>query len=624
MIDAPDPASPSPPRRGPKKRSVAAGLVIAALVAGAVLLVSSLSLALPGARDDIEARLTRLTGSPVYVDGQAAFSLFPRARVTLTDVRIGATADADAPSLDVDRVEADFDLLRALLGRAEIERVTLIRPELVRVGEAMAPPVEPEAPATPPASPALAAAVDSRAASGLTRAFLARFEGLRELRVRDGLFRLPDGRGISNANLAFAWTGGTAPAKLSGSYVWNGQPTEIDARIETPLLFLAGTASPLRLGLISPSIEAAFSGQGAAGEALQLGGALRLSAPSLSRALRWLGDTQVNLPDFGAFTIETQIQVLRDRISLGSAQLDFGGNAARGALEAVIGTGDGRPAVSGTLAFDQLDFAMLTQAIAPAPRTLLDLQRPLRTDLIRGLDLDLRLSASEATLGRAGATDVAATVKLAGGVGTLDVGDMSIFGGRGEMRVSLDARLARPALAVSGSLRGVRASDFAPLASGTPPLTAGVAQADFSLRAPAANWGDILAGNRGELTLRVADGTLRGLDRGLLRRPGAHPLDIAANAAAQPFDNLRLEARSLGTKLRIDTLSIGMADGEARGSGVYDVRTADLDLDGQFHPTTVEASGAEDSFTTSQPIGFTLKGQWPQPVMTVGPQAKPI
>ncbi|WP_062206882.1 AsmA-like C-terminal region-containing protein [Aureimonas sp. AU12] len=627
MIDAPIPATSPPPRRGLKgrlkKRAVAAGLALALIVTGAVLLVSSLSLALPSAREDIEARLSRLTGSPVHVDGNASFSLFPRARITLTDVRIGESDRIDAAALDIDRVEADFDLLRAMLGGAEIERVTLIRPEIVRVGDALAPLVEPDAGSPPPPIPA-PVAVDARAASGLTRTFLARFEGLRELRIRDGLFRLPDGRGISNANLAFAWAGGTTPAKLSGTYVWNGQPTELDARIETPLLFFAGTQSPVHLGLTSPSIEAAFVGQGAAGESLQLGGALRVSAPSLSRALRWLGDTQVNLPDFGSFTIETQIQMLQDRITLGSAKLDFGGNSARGALEAITGSGQRRPSVSGTLAFDQMDFAMLTQAIAPAPRTLLDLQRPLRTDLVRGLDLDLRLSASEATLGRANAANVAATVKLAGGVGTIDIGDMSIFGGRGEMRVALDARLARPAVTVSGSLRGVRAGDFSSLVDGTLPLATGLADADLTLRAPATNWGEILAGNRGELTLRVSDGTLRGLDSSLLARVGAHPVNMAASGTAQPFDRLLLEARTLGTKLRLDTLSIAMAGGEAKGSGVYDVRTADLELGGQFHRSTAEASGTDDSFTTSQPIGFTLKGQWPEPVMTVGPQAKPI
>ncbi len=610
------------PSRGDRHRR---GLLSA--VSGVVLLVlgllvfalSQVSLQLGDAREELEARLAHLTGRPVHVDGTVTFELLPRPRAVLTDLRARTGGGADAQLLSVDRVEADFALFPALLGRADITRVALVRPELGPAGEvpdAAATLASPPASAVPP-EPAPTGVPVGKASRDL-RVFLVRFEGLRELDIREGLFRLP-GRpdSLSNVNVTFEWPGGTSMARLSGAAVWNGQPLRLDARMDRPLSFTEGQTAPLKLALKAPALEIGFDGSGAAGEFLQLSGAMSLSTASLSRAVDWIGRSNAGLPDFGAFSIQTQIQLVDNRVSFGSASLDLGGDTARGALEAVLPReASGVPAISGTLAFRKLNLGRFSRAIAPAPQTVLDYQRPIRTGFIADANLDLRLSAEEADLGRTTARDVAATIKASAGVGTIDIGDMALLDGRGDLRITVDTTAPRPDLVISAGLRDIDVATLPTLTGTTMPLASGRGELQLTLRGPATNWAEIALASRTEAKLRVREGQLAGVERGMLKVPGPRPIDPTM-ASPEPFRRVDLALAGVGPRMRIDKLSIAFDEGEATANGQIDLRSGRLAVQGQFDPTKVEASGVSNSFTLSKPIGFKLDGEWPKPTLTV-------
>ncbi|WP_427025659.1 AsmA family protein [Aureimonas ureilytica] len=623
--------SPPPARRatesqshGDKRRRgllpIALGL-LAFLVGLLFFALSQVSLQLGDAREELEARLAHLAGRPVHVDGSVSFELLPRPTAILTDLRARTGTGDDAQLLTVDRVEADFALLPALLGRAEIRRVALVRPELgpatgIDPGAApgRAPPAEarPAPPAPVPDGAALGKA------SGDLRLFLVRFEGLRELDIREGLARLP-GRSdsVSNINASFDWAGRGSAARLTGSAVWNGQPVRLDARLDRPLAFTEGENGPLRLSLSAPALEIGFEGNGSAGEVLQLAGALSLSTPSLSRAIDWIGRENAGVPDFGALAIQTQIHLVDDRVSFGSAALDLGEDKARGALEMVLPRpASNVPTLSGTLAFEALDLSRFSRAIAPAPKTALDFQRPIHTDFLRKIDLDLRLSAKEADLGRTTARDVAATIKSTGGVGTIDIGDMTVLGGRGDLRVTVDTSAPRADLIVAAGLRDIDMKSLKTLTGTAMPVVSGRGELQLTLRGPATNWGEIALASRTEAKLRVRDGQLAGVERGMLKTPGLRPIDSAASVP-EPFRRTDLALVGVGPRLRVDKLSIVFDEGEATADGQIDLRNGYLTMRGQFDPTKIEASGVSNSFTISKPIGFKLDGEWPKPTLTV-------
>ncbi len=597
---------------------MAGGLAALVVAAGLVAGFSTFSLTLPAAQAEIEARLARLVGAPVSVVGSAEFSLLPRPRVTLSDVR-ALTVSGGAPlQLDIDRLEADFNLLDALTGRADIRRVTLVRPEL---GPADAPPPPSAGPAPTPPPPEAGSSVDQGRET--LRLLLARFQGLNELRLRDGLVRLPGMDGaVSSADLDFRWAGNGSPASLSGSFVWNGQPARVQGQIDQPLPFFDGETSPLRLTLSGPSGEIGFSGEGTGAKPLRLSGLLRLSTPSLSRTARWLGEPSV--PDLGALSLETRIELSGERLNLGAVNLDLGGNRARGAMEADLSRAPGRRSLSGTLAFAQLDLGRTFQAIAPVPRNILDLQRPVSLELGRDLDIDLRLSAERAQIGPVPVAELAAAVKVAGGAATLDIGDMAALGGRGGLRLRFDPAGGRPVLEANLRLSGVSMAELDAL-SGVPlPISAGSTDLDASLRGPASSWGELLAAGRSTLSLRVAEGRLRGFPAELMRAPGEHAIEATSAAPAQAFRTLTAAVEGTGTRMRLDTLAMATASGSSEARGNFDAHTRNLSLSGHTVSPVVEASGTGTAFTSSQPIPFTIRGEWPRPVMTVDAPEAPI
>mgnify|MGYP004519412213 CR=1 FL=1 len=587
--------------------------------------IASTALSSSKARADIEARLSRLADAPVHIDGRAEFRLLPKPRIDLTDVRAEIGRGERALDLDIDRVEARFDLVDALLGRVGIRQVVLIRPELGlaqttdRVLPAPLPPPAP-APAPAPAGNGVIAREAAEATDRL-RLFLSRFQGINELEIRDGLADLPDLRGpISNASVTLRWPEPAQAAEIEGSFVWNGQPASVDLALASPLRFMDGAPTPLSLTVASPMLAAAFEGTGAGGSVPRLEGSLRLSTPSLSRALRWLGQAPITTPDFGAFAIDTHLRLTGDSVALDAAALDLGGNEGRGLLETTVFAGR-PPLLSGTLAFRRLDFGALASAVAPRPRTPVDLQRPFRTRFLHGIDLDLRLSADEALFGDLQATEVAAAAKIAGGLGAFDVSDMAVLGGRGQIRLAASAAAGSPRLRLSTSLRDIRVAGLSVLQPDAFPLTAGTGSLDLAMEGPACNWGALLGTGQSTLSLRVADGTLLGLRREDLGRAGEHQ---ATRTAELPFSQLELKIGGQGSRLLVDELRLLTGAGTVNATGTVDATSGRMKLEGDYRATSLAAADPGAAFTSSKPVGLTLEGEWPDPVLVMGSAEKPM
>lgn len=128
---------------------------------------------------------------------------------------------------------------------------------------------------------------------------------------------------------------------------------------------------------------------------------------------------------------------------------------AKGVIE--IGLEQEQPAVTGTLAFDKLDLRRLFSAFIPLPdsgarspnernnhdRDVVD------TSFIDRAEVDLRLSAQNATAGPVTMTGVAAAVQIRGGRAIFDIGDAKAFNGIMQANV----QIVRDLKSASGELR---------------------------------------------------------------------------------------------------------------------------------------------------------------------------
>ena len=171
----------------------------------------------------------------------------------------------------------------------------------------------------------------------------------------------------------------------------------------------------------------------------------------------------------------------------------------------------GRPMLAGTLAFESFDFDTLGSAIAPLPRNVLDLQRRIPLHFVRDFDLDLRLSATQSQLAGVGMSDLAATVKFASGNAVVDIGDVSVFGGRAQGRVSLDANAAAPRLTGTYALQGIEAATLAQRLSADDLQLTGTATISGKLDLPVRNWAEIANNNRIEAKVDIRAGTVAGM-----------------------------------------------------------------------------------------------------------------
>ncbi len=76
-------------------------------------------------RDRLAAIAGEVLGTPVRIEGDVAFSLLPQPKLTFSNVSAGP---ADAPSLTVERVEADFSLIDFLRDRYNVTELQLDGP----------------------------------------------------------------------------------------------------------------------------------------------------------------------------------------------------------------------------------------------------------------------------------------------------------------------------------------------------------------------------------------------------------------------------------------------------------------------------------------------------------------
>ncbi len=577
---------------------------------------STLSLGANAARAEIEARLGELTGQPVLVEGRTEFSFLPRPRLSLYDLRVGGAEPGHV--LSIDQLHAELDLSDALFGQADIARLVLVRPEVSSLEPGAAVPGRRPSSAAPAASSAMPAAGGPRAydeALAYGRAILERFDGVRNIELREGAFRgQSPAADLTSVNLRMNWPSREAPAELSGSFVWNGQPAQVETRLGRPERFLAGELGPLRFTLASPALEIGFEGEGAAGETLAFDGALRIATPSLARAARWMG-TASNAPDFGQMSLETRL-VHRpgQKTALDPVRIALGREAGHGAIEAVFR--DGRPSFSGTLAFPALDLDRFAAGIAPLPRHALDYQRPMTVSFIEDFDLDLRVSADDAGLGTMPLRRLAASLMVSGARATLDIGDSELFGGRAQGRFFLDLSGGRPTAGGRVALTGVEAGDLAAIVGLNAVGLTGRASLDARFEVPATNWAEILRDNSSSAQLTLSQGSVSGLSADLFAAPGERPLSISPAGAAVPFRSLEASFGTRGPYATLDAFAMAAEAGRFEAGGFLSFLDDRVFVEGLFRPAG-ESGAGNDLFTTSQPVPFRMHGEWPTPTLSV-------
>ena len=484
-------------------------LVIAtALVAALPFLISS---------DLVKERLLsgarELTGREVTFRGNPSVSFNPFLGVEILDVAI---ADADDPSkslVSMEKMQAQLEVLPALIGQAEITNFRFFRPHFTltvntsgisnwvfdkgqfrrHLDQLSAQAGQTDDTAPPPALPPLA---------------LGRFE------IIDGNVTYSDeisgiDHAITNLNGTVNWP--TAQSRFQSDLkgVWRGEQVALNLNAANMMHLLSGKKTDLDFKLQSAPVEASFNGQANIIADLHLAGALSINSPSFNRFAEFLDYSLLDGLFFGEFSASGMVDATPKGASLTGASVSIGGNQSSGLLQWSLGE-DEVPKVNGTLAFDSVSLNNFLQAVTQQRSIAASGQ----TDLPENtpLELDLRLSANTVQMGEITATEFAATLSSAKGVWFLDVGNASLFSGSLIAKLETDFNDLSPKFKLNASASGLDlATLFNALGADTTALSG-----SMKLKLEAITSGEThyeLAKNtNGKVELNVSPATITNLD----------------------------------------------------------------------------------------------------------------
>ncbi|WP_434712095.1 AsmA family protein [Rhizobium sp. YTUHZ045] len=589
---------------------VALALFVALRVAAPYLITTGF------VRSGIEDALSKWTGYHAEIKGNPVLEFWPTPRITLNQVTIRQPRESGDRLLgSIESLSADFSLIDALRGRTSFHEFHLLRPNLALTRDENG-------------------LIDWSYAGLLARAISGvRYENGAEVldpaldaeigavTVEDGTLAVTDLKSAKTYNFDSV-TADIGWPRLSGAISAvviariNGVDLKVDFASRQPLLAFAGKSAETRTSLTSNLLTAHFQGIASIASLSALSGNIAVSIPDVPAFLTWSGRSLPGVGTLKSASLESDIMSSGSGLRFNNLSLSLNEASATGVMD-LSTTAGRRPKIGGTLAFDQmnlkpfLDAFALRLAAGEAEDISAGISEPLQL-----LDVDVRLSARRAEMGRFELSDVGASMIVTGGEAKFDIGDSGFEGG--EMTAHLEA--TRRDFDGGGKLQlSIRDADFAGLAErlqlkGPLPLATG--SLDLDLQSSKAIWTAGLADVTGRLHFWTREGTIPGIDVGALRTQAAQkpffPLSAAAGGAFA-FNQLDLQADFANGSAEIHDAHIVGPTQTLALSGVVTYQSNGLALSGSLE-TTDPAKAAELPL-----LPFFVGGSWPNPVISPVP-----
>lgn len=453
--------------------------------AGAAFLIVATPVDL--ARDRFIEHVRARTGRDLAVAGPTALSLFPRPTVSLSDVSVSASGDADGPPiLTTPKVEAELSLWSLLTAQPAIERVTLHRPSIELVvdpngrrsweaasarprrteaGPGAAADTSAEAPSTQPAPAAETRSLSARPKSGFGT-----------IRILDATVHYRDETSgsrtdIEALNLTLAAGDPSGPLNIDGSLTVRGTPLTIAATVSSGQALLADQPTPLSIAVSGPPFQGTYQGTLSLAGGFALDGALKVQAASARALSDW-----VRLPDPGnvgspdAMSITAELKASPTHVALSKLQASFGATTMAGSL--TVATEQKRRVLTGNLEVSELDFGRLltkpartraapdahppssrgspppVAAAPPAATALQPAERqgrgrnwsedPINLPILDALDVNISLSAASLIHNAIRTGPSRLSVVLENGNGRFNLENVELYGGRARGLVTLE------------------------------------------------------------------------------------------------------------------------------------------------------------------------------------------
>ena len=338
------------------------------------------------------ARAIRLietsSGLSVRNAGPMSLVLLPRPVVTLSGLVM--EGPNGTVSIDAGAATGTLSLLGLAAGHLRVVQTALVRPTIVidldHVGPILA--------------GLLRAREGTAGESPPGQAFL-HTDGLV---VRSGVIRLlskDDGRDtlLTDVTAAFEWPRDESGATLNGNAAWRGEPVSVGLMLDAPAEWMAGRASTGYAHVKTTLLDLTASGTIAGQDALTGSGWLTASSANLPGFLRMVGTPLPQLDKIQQGRLSGKVTLADRELSMSGVQLGLDAMLFEGALS--FNAAAGHAGIAGTLATDDIDLGPFLRALPdPLARAGWWSTVPLDTASVANDNIDLRISATKARLGR--------------------------------------------------------------------------------------------------------------------------------------------------------------------------------------------------------------------------------
>lgn len=563
-------------------------------------------------RSGIEDALSKWSGYKAEIEGTPTLEFWPTPRITLNQVTIREPTKSGKTLGHVDSLSADFSLLAALGGHARFHEFHFVRPVLYLrrddsglidwTNEGLL-------------SKAINR-VETNSSNGLV---MSREQDARigALTIEDGKLELTDDKTgrlfrLDGINADIVWPRLSRPmsAVLLGRL--NGQDIKVDFDSTQPLLLFAGKNVDARTTFSSPLMSGTFSGITNISNFAALAGNLDLTIPDMPSFLTWSGERLPGSSTIKNVSLNANIATVNNSLRFNDLTFKVNDAAASGVMDYGY-TSTGKPKVSGTLAFDQMNLNPFLAAFSMRLAADTAIDTIINGNPLQRLDIDLRLSSKKAALGPFLFDDIGASLLVAGGTAKFDIGDSGFEGGGLTAHLEVTER----DFDGGGKLQiSVRNADFAGLVSrmklaGPLPLANG--SLDLSLSTSKPIWAASLGDVSGKLHFSTKAGTFRQFNISAFRVLAAQKTFFRMSDVADTafdFDSINFDATFANGSAEVHDAKINGRNETVTLSGLVPYRSNALALSGSLE-------AADPANAGDLPLlPFFIGGTWPDPVIS--------
>ncbi|MFN3764544.1 MAG: AsmA family protein [Aliihoeflea sp.] len=570
-------------------------------------------------RDRIAYELSAWSGYRVQLGEAPRIDVWPTFSAHLSNVALYEWgAQGNKPVLEAERVDIDLSALAALRGDVVFSRLALEHP-LLRLTRSTPVFDLPPSPGGGRMIRAIDAAGAIVAANGV-EPDLSELpsDPFGQMTFNDGRIAVMEGDEdqiiLSGLTGQIDWPALDRPATLTANGIWRSEAIRVEASSAQPLLLLAGGTSQVRLSLDAAPAKARFEGTANLSVNSFFNGQASFETPSLRRALEWWRTDILAGQTIGAAKLSGRITGSAERLRIEEVALDLAGSPGTGVLE--LSTDDAAPTIGGSIAFERLNLGTFLAAFTPQIDRVDEAADLIDENAARQLNLDLRLSATQAQLGSFALAGLAATAQLKDGNAAFDISDASAFGGtiQAGIRIEPAGEANAVELRFLASEIDVGAMTLQAGAKRFVPQTRGNLSA--ILRGKGNDWNSVISTSEGTLTANFAAGDIVGIDANAFLARMAEgqlfPLSSVSEGAL-PIRGLQFSAVVGRGLARIDTATVLMEGRRASLTGIVPLAGRALALSGE-----VAAVDGQDQ-VTGEAVKFFVGGGWDEPFISPVP-----